>query len=55
MNDPKEYEVNIGYDGPGRPRNRYFQTMEEAKAFVSARFERDGVVLSIVEVPARKG
>jgi hypothetical protein len=49
------YKVNFGYDILGRPKNRYYHNLEQAKKVVSDKFERTGVVLSIEAVPRYPG
>jgi hypothetical protein len=49
-----EYRVNFGYDRRGRPRNKYFSSLNEAKAVVEEVFQRTKVVLSIEAVSLRR-
>ncbi len=45
MND--EVKVNIGYDRLGRPRNRYFPSLEVARKVVNDYFCRTKIMLAI--------
>ena len=45
-----KYKVNFGYDRLRRPKNRYFETLEEAKAAAEAYFNKHRVVVSIESV-----
>ncbi len=48
------YKVNFGYDQKGRPKNRYFSSLEEANKVVGNYFRRTKIVLSIEIVYGRK-
>jgi hypothetical protein len=50
----QRFMVNVGYNRAGRPKNHYFGSLDAAKRFVGAHFQRTKVVLSIVQTPWHK-